>query len=78
MIAPNRETLETLRFGSSTCRERALQLQLQSLLLSLRTLYFAAETIAQDRVAQTERQLLADLHLVGEQLKETNPDDWAP
>jgi hypothetical protein len=75
MIAPNHEKRSPA--GSAT-QERALQLQLQSLLLSLRTLYFAAEKLAGDHFARTERQLLRDLECVGERLKETNPDNWSP
>lgn len=75
MIAPNQEQLG---LDCSAVQERALQLQFQALLLALRTLYFAAERIAADHLARTERQLLRDLHCVGERLKETNPDNWSP
>jgi hypothetical protein len=75
MIAPNRDPLSC---GDSTAGERALQLQFQSLLLSLRKFYFSGGTSTEERAARTERQLLADLLLVGEQLKAANPDHWSP
>jgi hypothetical protein len=57
--------------------EHALQLQFQSLLLSLRTLYFATAS-GECPVLPAEHSLLAQLHAVGQQLASANPDNWTP